>query len=207
MHGVRRGAWAKRAIPVLVPALAAALATWFACVASPARAGVLRLEPWRGHVSIGYAHLFSDDLSPGGSISVAGGGDYPLDETLRLGPVLGIAILGSHDVTRGSITAGLDYSLLDAALQLHWLPSGGPITRVSLGPGIAAARAQLQVGAGGAGFLDLAVDEVRPELALDVSALPRRMRIVAVGFEAGLRFVPVERVSWTLATLRVTIHY
>ena len=59
MHGVRRGAWAKRAIPVLVPALAAALATWFACVASPARAGVLRLEPWRGHVSIGYAHLFS----------------------------------------------------------------------------------------------------------------------------------------------------
>jgi hypothetical protein len=75
--------------------------------------------------------------------------------------------------------------LLDAALQPHWLPGSGRITRVSLGPGPAAARAQLQVGAGGAGFLDLAVDEVRPEMALDLSALPRRQRIVAVGPRGG----------------------
>lgn len=176
-------------------------------MAAPARAGALRLEPWRGHVSFGYGHLFSDELSPGGSISVAGGVDYPLNDVLRVGPVIGIAILGSHDVTRGSITAGLDYSLLDAALQLHWLPRSGPVTRVSVGPGFAAARAQLQVGAGGAGFLDLAVDEVRPELALDLSAIPRRQQIVAVGIEAGVRFVPVERVTWTLATVRLTIHY
>jgi hypothetical protein len=181
--------------------LAAALS-----LAGPARAG-LHLEPWRGHVSIGYGYLFSDSLSPGGSISVAGGVDYPLGERWRLGPVLGIALLGSSDVTRGSVTAGLDYSFLDVALQLHWMPASGPITRVSLGPGVASARSALQVGAGGAGFLDLAVDEIQPEVAFDVSSVPRRMKIVAVGIEAGLRFVPVERVNWTVTTVRLTIHY
>lgn len=177
------------------------------CLAPTARAGALRLEPWRGHLSIGYAHLISDEFSPGGSISVAGGIDYPVGPNLRLGPVLGIALLGSHEVTRGSVTAGLEYTLLEGALQLHWLPQAGPITRVSFGPGVAAARSSLQVGGGGANFLDLAVDEVQPELALDVSALPRRQTIVAVGLEAGVRVVPVERVTWTLATLRFTIHY
>ena len=178
-----------------------------ACLAPTARAGALRLEPWRGHLSIGYAHLISDEFSPGGSISVAGGLDYPVGPNLRLGPVLGIALLGSHEVTRGSVTAGLEYTLLEGALQLHWLPQAGPITRVSFGPGVAAARSSLQVGGGGANFLDLAVDEVQPELALDVSALPRRQTIVAVGLEAGVRVIPVERVTWTLATLRFTIHY
>ncbi len=177
------------------------------CFAVPAHAGAMRLEPWRGHLSIGYAHLFSDEFSPGGSISIAGGVDYPVGARLRLGPVIGIALLGTHEVTRGSITAGLEYSLLESALQLHWAPRTGPVTRVSLGPGLAAARSSLQIGGGGVGFLDLAVDEVRPELALDVSALPRRQEIVAVGVEAGLRVVPVERVTWSLATLRLTIHY
>ena len=175
-------------------------------LAGPARAG-LHLEPWRGHVSIGYGYLFSDSLSPGGSISVAGGVDYPVGARWRVGPVIGIALLGSSDVTRGSVTAGLDYSMLDVALQLHWLPSSGPITRLSLGPGVASARSALQVGAGGAGFLDLAVDELQPEVAFDVSALPRRQHIVAVGLEAGVRFVPVERVNWTVTTIRRTIHY
>jgi len=178
-----------------------------ALVAAPAHAAGLKLEPWRGHVSFGYGHLFSDELSPGGSISVAGGVDYPIGEALRVGPVIGIAILGSHDVRRGSVTAGIDYSMLDVALQLHWHPASSRITRVSLGPGFAAARAQLQVGAGGAAFLDLAVDEVQPELALDVSAVPRRQKIVAVGLEAGVRYVPVDRVDWVLATMRLTIHY
>lgn len=177
------------------------------CFAPVAHAGPIRLEPWRGHLSFGYAHLFSDEFSPGGSISVAGGVDYPIASNLRLGPVLGIAILGSHEVTRGSVTAGLEYSLLEGALQLHWMPKSGPITRVSFGPGLAAARTSLQIGGGGAGFLDLAVDEVQPELALDVSAIPRRMQVVGVGIEAGVRVVPVERVTWSLATLRFTIHY
>lgn len=203
MHGVYTGAWARRSMSVGILALAAVLA----CLAAPARAGALRLEPWRGHVSFGYAHLFSDSLSPGGSFSVAGGVDYPVGERFRIGPVLSIALLGSREVERGTITAGLDYSLLEGALQLHWLPASGFLTRVSLGPGLAVARSSLQVGAGGAGFLDLAVDEVKPELAFDVTSMPRRMQIVAVGFEAGLRVVPVERVTWTLATARFTIHY
>jgi hypothetical protein len=36
-----------------------------------------------------------------------------------------------------------------------------------------------------------AVDEVKPEFALDVSAIPRRMKVVAVGLESGVRIVPV----------------
>jgi hypothetical protein len=176
-------------------------------LAVSAQAGPMRLEPWRGHLSIGYGHLFSDSLSPGGSVSIKGGLDYPIGPRLRLGPVLSISLLGSHEVERGSITAGLEYSLLEGALQLHWLPATGPISRVSIGPGLAAARASLQVGAGGASFLDVAVDELQPELALDLSALPRKMEIVAVGLEAGVRYVPVERVNWILTTLRLTIHY
>lgn len=177
------------------------------CLASSAHAGFLRLEEWRGHVSLGYAHLFSDSTSPGGSLSVAGGVDYPIRAGLRIGPVVAISLLGTHDVTRGSVVAGLDHSLLEGALQLHWLPRTGPVTRVSFGPGVAAARVALQVGAGGAGFLDLAVDEVRPELALDVSAVPRRHQIVGVGLEAGLRYVPVGRTDWWLTSVRFTIHY
>ncbi|HXJ69838.1 MAG TPA: hypothetical protein VNM39_13090 [Verrucomicrobiae bacterium] len=175
-------------------------------LAQPARAGI-HLELWRGHVSIGYGYLFSDSLSPGGSISVAGGVDYPVATRWRVGPVIGIALLGSTDVTRGSVTAGLDYSMLDVALQAHWLPASGPITRLSLGPGVASARSALQVGAGGAGFLDLAVDELQPEIAFDVSTTPRSQHIVAVGLEAGVRWVPVERVNWTVTTIRLTIHY
>jgi hypothetical protein len=133
--------------------------------------------------------------------------DYPLSPSLRLGPVIGMAILGTHDETRGSVTAGLEYSLFDAALQLHWLPRSGPITRVSLGPGVAIARTALQVGGGGAGFLDLAVDETDPEVALDLSMLPRKHKVVAVGLEAGVRYVPVERVNWWVTTIRLTIHY
>jgi hypothetical protein len=183
-------------------------AVLLACLlAIPAQAGGMQLVGWRGHVSLGYGHLFSDSFSPGGSISVAGGVDYPIHESLRVGPVLGMAILGTHDVTRGSITAGLEYSLLDVALQMHWLPRGGRITRVSIGPGLGIARTALQVGGGGAGFLDLAVDETKPELALDVSMLPRRQKIVAVGLEAGVRYVPVQRVDWILSTIRLTIHY
>ncbi len=184
----------------------AALGLAVLLAAAPAQAG-MKLEPWRGHVSFGYAHLYSDSFSPGGSISLAGGLDYPVTDALRIGPVLGIALLGTHDVTRGSITAGLDYSLLDVALQAHWAPRSGPVSRVSVGPGFAVARTSLQVGGGGAGFLDLAVDEVKPELALDVTAIPRRMKIVGIGLEAGMRYVPVERVHWVLATMRLTIHY
>ena len=37
-----------------------------AVLASTAHAG-MKLEEWRGHISLGYGHLFSDSTSPGGS--------------------------------------------------------------------------------------------------------------------------------------------
>jgi hypothetical protein len=37
--------------------------------------------------------------------------------------------------------------------------------------------------------------------------LPRRQKVVAVGFETGLRWVPVSRVDWWVVTARLTIHY
>jgi hypothetical protein len=174
--------------------------------ASTAHAG-MKLELWRGHLSLGYGHLFSDSTSPGGSFSVAAGVDYTLSPSLRLGPTVSMSLFGSYDAQSGSFVATVDHSMLDAALQLHWLPAGGPITRVSFGPGVAAARGDLQVGAGGASFLPLAVDEVRGEAALDLSMLPRRQKVVAVGFETGLRWVPVSRVDWWVVTARLTIHY
>lgn len=177
-----------------------------AVLASTAQAG-MKLENWHGHISLGYGHLFSDSTSPGGSISVAGGVDYPIRPTLLLGPSVSMTLFGSYDAVSGSFVAAVDHSMLDVALQLHWLPASGPVTRVSIGPGVASARGDLQVGAGGASFLDLAVDEVRPEIALDLSALPRRQKIVAVGFETGVRWVPVERVDWWVVTARLTIHY
>lgn len=184
----------------------AALSTLCLC-AAPVSAGVLRIEPWNGHLSVGYAHLTSDDASPGGAFSFAAGVDYPVKWGLRVGPTVGIALLGSHDVEEGSFVASLDYSLIDVALQAHWAPPAGPVTRVSIGPGLAAARAALQVGAGGASFLGYAVDEVRPELAIDLTAMSRRSKLVGVGLEAGLRYVPVRRVDWVLSTVRMTIHY
>jgi hypothetical protein len=186
----------------------AAWATALALAAAPATAhAALRLDAWHGHVSFGFGRVFADSLAPKGSLSVAGGVDYPLSPRLRLGPTVAFSLLGSSTATRGGVQAGLDYSLFDAALQLHWLPARGPVTRVSVGPGLASARAELQVAGGGAGFVDLAVSELQPELALDLTSLPRRMQVVGVGAEVGLRVVPVTQHVWTLLTARLTIHY
>src|SRR5437660_216655 len=148
--------------------------------------------------SIGQRHCRDRRWSPC-TVSIAAQRDEPLDSRPGSRGVEGTAC-----AIGGSSAGTFEWRRTHARRAQGCVGEAG---YPGVGPGFAAARAQLQVGAGGAGFLDLAVDEVRPELALDVSALPRRMRIVAVGFEAGLRFVPVERVSWTLATLRVTIHY
>ena len=177
-----------------------------AVLASSSHAG-MKLEMWRGHLSLGYGHLFSDTTSPGGSISAAAGIDYPINSSLRLGPTVSMSLYGSYNTERGSFAASVDHSMLDVALQLHWLPASGPITRVSFGPGVAAARGDLQAGAGGASFLDLAVDEVQPEVALDLTLLPRRQKVVAVGLETGVRWVPVERVDWWSFTARLAVHY
>lgn len=183
------------------------LAAALVLAATPAHAGALRLDPWRGHVAIGYAKVFSDSLAPGGSLSVAGGVDYPVGQGLRLGPTVSFALLGSTNVTQGSIVAALDYSLVDAALQLHWTPPKGPVSRVSIGPGIAGPRAALSVAGGGAGFERFAVHGADAEVALDLTAMPRREGLLRAGFEAGTRVVFVPSGAWTLLTLRLAVHY
>lgn len=165
------------------------------------------LENWRGHLALGFGAVISDSLAPGGSLSVAAGVDYPLAARWRVGPTLSIDLLGSSAVTRGSIRAGLDYSLFEAAMLFTYLPAHGPVGRVSLGPGIASPRADLSISAGGAGFTDLAVSEVKPELALDVTLMPPHMTIVGVGVELGTRFMQTSQGPWTLLTGRLSVHY
>lgn len=193
-RSIRRAVW-----PLLLVALAA-------CGSRPASAG-MRLDAWKGHLSVGYARVYSDTLAPGGSISAAGGLEYPIAPRWRLGATAAFNLLGSSTVDRGSVTAALDYSLFDAAFLATYLPARGPVTRISAGPGVASARAELSVAGGGALFRDLPVGEVRPEFALEASMLPRRQTIVAVGAELGLRIIPVEQCTWTLVTARLAVHF
>jgi len=187
---------------VLAAALGALLA---ASAATPASA--MRLEAWRGHLSFGYAKLVSDTLAPAGSISVAGGIEYPLAASWHLGGTLGFNLLGSSTVQRGSVTAALDYSVFDAALLATWLPPRGPFARVAFGPGVAGARAALAVAGGGALFRDLPVEEIQPEFAIDATLGSRKQKIVAVGLELGARIIPVTQCTWTVYSIRLAILY
>jgi hypothetical protein len=175
-------------------------------VAAPARAG-MALDLWRGHVGIGFAGVVSDSLAPGGSLSVSAGVDYPLAASWRVGPTVSFNLLGSSNVTRGSIRAGLDYSMFEAAALVTYLPAHGPVSRWSFGPGVASPRAELSIAAGGAGFTDLTVGEIKPEFALDATLMPRHMPVVAVGGEFGTRLVPTSQGLWALFTARLAIHY
>lgn len=177
-----------------------------ACAAPPARA-TMKLEAWRGHVAIGFAGIVSDSLAPGGSLTFGAGVDYPLGSQWRLGPTLSFDLLGSSNVTRGSIRAGLDYSVFETAMLLTYLPAHGPVARWSFGPGIASPKAELSVAGGGAGFSDLTVGEIKPELAMDATLMSRHMPVVAVGAEIGVRYIPTSQGPWTLITGRLAIHY
>ena len=178
-----------------------------AAATAPAHAK-MRLEEWKGHISLGFAHAFADSLAPAGSMSVSGGVDYPLTTAWRVGPVLSFNLLGSTNVTRDLLTAGLDYSLLEAAVMFTHVNAHGPINRWSVGPGVASPHAELSIAYGGLGFRDLPVSGVRPELAADVTVMSRHMPLVAVGLELGARVVPIpSRATWTLLSGRLAIHF
>ena len=186
-----------------VALVAAALAA-----GAPHARAAMRLDAWRGHVAIGFAHVVADSLDPPGSLSFSAGVDYPLAKGWRVGPTITLSLLGSSNLTRGSITAGLDYSMFDAALLFTRTPAHGPVARWSVGPGVASPQVALTLAAGGAGFRDVALGEIRPELAADASFLPRRMTIVAVGGELSARVVPIPgRATWNLLAARLAIHY
>ena len=192
----------KRFVTVLLVAGALAGAS------RPAHAD-MQLEAWRGHISMGFAHAIIDSLAPTGSMSAGGGVDYPLTPQWRVGPSISFNLLGSTQVTRGSITASLDYSMFEGALLFTHVNAHGPIARWSVGPGVASPRSDISVAAGGAGFSDLTVGGIRPELATDATVLmSRRMTIVAVGLELGARVVPVpSHATWVLLSARLAIHY
>ena len=188
---------------MLRPVLAAALVV----LAAAAPAGAMKLDAWRGHLAVGYAKVVSDSLAPAGSISAAGGIEYPVAARWRVGGAVAFNLLGSSTVRRGSVTAAMDYSMFDAALLATWLPPRGPFARVSFGPGIASARAELAVAGGGALFRDLPVGEVKPDFAIDATLMSRKPRLVSVGAELGARIVPVDQGTWTLLTARLAIHF
>ena len=188
----------------LLAALTVVLA--LGAVATPARAA-LRLDAWRGHLAFGYAKVVSDSLAPAGSMSMGVGVDYPLGAHWRLGPALSFDLLGSSSIRRGSITAGLDYSVFETALLATYLPAHGPVARWSFGPGFASPRADLSLAGGGAGFRDLPVSASRAELALDATLMPHHVQFVGVGAELGARWIPLSQGNWTLLTARLAIHF
>jgi hypothetical protein len=188
--------------------LTACCALAIALSAAPARAG---LKDVNGHVSFGYAKLFTTDTlaTPGGSLSVTGGLDHPLWRgDLRLGAEIGFNLLGSKTVTEGSLFANVDYSMFEAVLFLHYLPHGlGPIGRISAGPALLSARAELSTAGGGASFSGYATEEVAGGLAFDVTLIQQRPAPVRVGLELGTRVAFLPEDTWTLATARLAFHY
>jgi hypothetical protein len=164
-----------------------------------------------GHVSVGYSTLFvSDSLpgNPGGNISFTAGLSYPIQTRLRIGVDLGFAFLGSRTIEEGSAVANLDYSMFDSALLLHWEPGWkGPIARISVGPTLGAARAELSTSGGGLAFTGLAVEEIAPGAALDVTLMAKPGPPVRAGVEIGIRHLFLEDEDWTVASLRLAIHY
>ena len=175
---------------------------------APASAHAQTADRLGGHLSLGYARLFISD-APGGSLSVAGGVDYPVAGDLRIGADVGFSLLGSRAVERSGQTANLDYTLFEAALLAHWKPSGlGPIGRISVGPELMSARAELSTAGGGLAFTGLAIEQLAPGAAFDVTLLKKSSRSpVVAGLELGVHaaFLPSE--TWTLANLRLAIHY
>ena len=190
--------------PRFAPAIALLLAVAVPCAARP------RLADLHGHMALGFAHLSSSDTSatPGGSLSVGAGLDYPIARRLRAGVDVGYHLLGSRTLVQGSLSSGLDYSTFEALALLQWSASGGgPEVVVSAGPGFFLARASLAATAVGAAFSPQAIEQTRAGAALGVALTRRRVTPVRVGIEAGLRLVPLESTTWTLVTARVALRY
>ncbi len=191
------------------PGIALAAAALLLVTALPCAAGA-RLSDLRGHLAFGYGRVFSSDSTPtpGGSLSVGAGLDYPLAGALRFGLDLGYHLLGTRTLVQGSLSSALDYSMIEALALLHWTPAGGgPQLVLSGGPGLFAARAALAASAVGAAFGPQAIEQTRPGMSLSVTLTRRRPAPVRVGLQVGVRVVPLESTTWTLATARIAVLY
>jgi hypothetical protein len=185
----------------IVPGLAAFLLA----TAAPA-SGALRIADVGGHLAFGYGYLFADG-SPGGSLSIAGGLDVPLAPSLRAGVDVGYNLLGTRTEERGTLIAELDYGVFEALALLHWSPGWrGPLGRISIGPGVFNARADLS-SSGGAAFSDLAVEETVAGGALALTFVSRNPSPVRVGLELGARVLFLDKETWTVATGRLAFLY
>jgi hypothetical protein len=174
-------------------------------LAAPAMAGP-RLSELRGHLGVGYAKLLVAS-APGGSMSVFGGLDYPLTPRLRLGGQVGYDLLGTRSEERGSLVGQLDYSLFEALVLVHWSPErAGPIERISIGPGVFNARADLTT-PGPVAFGDLPVEQTAAGAALGLTLMSRRASPVRLGFELGGRLVWLRKEDWSLLKAQVVVHY
>lgn len=185
--------------------LASILAATLIAAATPSAA--LTLEDVHGHMELGYAKLFAD-LAPKGSLSFGAGVDVPMRGPLRAGVAFGYHLLGSSTLVQGSLSTGLDFSVIEALAQVRWTPgSGSPQVTLSGGPGLFVARANLGSSPIGASFASSAVEETRPGLALGATVMRRRPAPVRLGLEAAMRFIPLDDENWTIVTARVAFAY
>jgi hypothetical protein len=169
-------------------------------------------EKFSGRVSMGYTQLFiadtSGSFSPGGSLAMGAGIDYAIHPDFAVGIGLGFHLLGSRTVEQGSLAANLDYNAFEAVAWAHWNPRHlGPVGRVSVGPALLSARAELATAGGGAAFSDFAVEEVAPGIGLDVTLMPRSPAPLRAGVELGMRVGFLRSETWTLVGARLAVHY
>ena len=205
-HGAKPKPHSITNLPSTTLAFAAVAALALALAAPPSHAEG-RLQKVRGQMGFGYAKLLGSD-TPGGSFSMGLGVDYPINTRLRAGLAFGYELLGGRVVERGSLVAGVDYSMLEILAFAHLEPRRlGPVGRVSLGTGVFSTRADLATSGGGAAFSDLAVDEVVPGFALDVTFIQKRPAPVRVGIEMGGRVALLSDDTWTMALVRLAFHY
>ena len=163
----------------------------------------LSLSEVGGHLGVGYAQLLNEN-TPGGSLGFGAGVDIPVLPSLRAGVDLGFDLLGSQVVERGSYSADVEYSLFEAFALLHWVPTKA--WRVSLGPGLAHARADLSSSAPVA-FEDLAVSEAAPGGSFSIQWLMGSQSPLRVGVEVGARTAWMESETWTVMLGRLMVHY
>jgi hypothetical protein len=168
----------------------------------------------RGHLSLGYGKLFitdsknEDDEAPGGSLSVAAGLDFPLAGDFRIGGEVGFHLLGGRTLTEGSLVANIDYSVAELSALVHWEPHGlGPVARISAGPTLTSARADLSSSGGGITFSDFAVEEIAGGFATSVTLMQQKAAPVRAGVEIGARTSYLPDATWIVATARLAIHY
>jgi hypothetical protein len=187
------------------PRARAALAALLALLAATGAAHAATLADMRGHLGLGYAKLMNQG-APGGSLGIGAGVEMSVLSDMDLGAELGFDLLGGNTHERGSVSADLDYSLIEGLLLLHWMPARGPFNRVSLGPGIFHARAALSTGAP-ALFQDLPVDETAPGMGGGLEFGPKGKKTVKAGVEVAARAVWLEHETWTVGLARLVVHY